>query len=295
MRARRPRRRRRPTSGSYGLTTFPDNIGGGPTGACTADFPCTWDPDDVTTSAVNKNQNVSQVFYFVNNFHDWLARAPFGFTAANGNFEGSDPVSANALDGANPPVGPDGNHIDNANMSTPARRHVADDADVPVPLPGHAWAPDEDPFLPSNGGDDGRHRLPRVHARPLEPARRRLAGNSTLDSQQAGSMGEAWSDWYAMDYLVERTGLRASRQRDAPASCWSASTSRRRDDLIRSQAIDCPVGGRVARPARAPAAPARRLHLRRPRQDRRRARGARRRRDLGPDAVGSPHGARLAS
>ena len=29
---------------SYGLTTFPDNIGGGPTGACTADFPCTWDP-----------------------------------------------------------------------------------------------------------------------------------------------------------------------------------------------------------------------------------------------------------
>ena len=28
-------------------------------------------------------------------------------------------------------------------------------------------------------------------------------GNSTLGNIQAGSMGEAWSDWYAMDYLVD--------------------------------------------------------------------------------------------
>ena len=27
-------------------------------------------------------------------------------------------------------------------------------------------------------------------------------GNSTLNDIQAGSMGEAWSDYYAMDYLV---------------------------------------------------------------------------------------------
>ena len=29
------------------------------------------------------------------------------------------------------------------------------------------------------------------------------SGNSTLGNIQAGSMGEAWSDWYAMDYLVD--------------------------------------------------------------------------------------------
>ena len=29
-------------------------------------------------------------------------------------------------------------------------------------------------------------------------------GNSTLNSIQAGAMGEAWSDCYAMDYLVNQ-------------------------------------------------------------------------------------------
>ena len=36
----------------------------------------------------NLQQNATQVYFYVNNFHDWLAGAPFGFTAAAGNFEG---------------------------------------------------------------------------------------------------------------------------------------------------------------------------------------------------------------
>ena len=35
----------------------------------------------------NSKQNATQIFYFVNNFHDWLNAAPIGFTEAAGNFE----------------------------------------------------------------------------------------------------------------------------------------------------------------------------------------------------------------
>ena len=38
-------------------------------------------------------------------------------------------------------------------------------------------------------------------------------GNSTLGEVQAGSMGEAWSDWYAMDYLVGQGLFRDTRRR----------------------------------------------------------------------------------
>ncbi|MDX6377521.1 MAG: extracellular elastinolytic metalloproteinase, partial [Gaiellaceae bacterium] len=141
---------------NFPLITETDHLGGGPAGACTATFICTWDPTDVTTATQNQDQNVAQVFYFVNNFHDWLARTPFGFTAANGNFEVGDPVAAHALDGAGAVGGPDGNHVDNANMSTPA------DGTSPTmqmylfhpPAAPWGFGPGEDPFLPSNGGDD---------------------------------------------------------------------------------------------------------------------------------------------
>ena len=36
---------------------------------------------------MNRAQNGTQVFFFVNNFHDHLAAAPIGFTDAAGNFE----------------------------------------------------------------------------------------------------------------------------------------------------------------------------------------------------------------
>ena len=48
------------------------------------------------------------------------------------------------------------------------------------------------------------------------------SGNSTLNDIQAGSMGEAWSDYYAMDYLVTNGFLRTPR---SPGSCSRASTS----------------------------------------------------------------------
>ena len=92
-------------------------------------------------------QNATQLFYFVNRFHDWLAQSPIGFTEAAGNFqvtnssgqgEGGDAVQAQALDGANTAGGfPDGDHFNTASMDTARRRRAAADADVPDDA---AWA-----------------------------------------------------------------------------------------------------------------------------------------------------------
>ena len=59
-------------------------------------------------------------------------------------------------------------------------------------------------------------RLPRVHPRALQPARRRRRRRLDARQLQAGAMGEAWSDWYAMDFLVAQgcvPGHRRARRR----------------------------------------------------------------------------------
>ena len=77
------------------------------------DFPCSWDPDEPFSWKTNREQNATQVFYFVNNFHDHLLAKPIGFTEAAGNFEvvnstktgkGRDAVQAQTMDGANRPM-----------------------------------------------------------------------------------------------------------------------------------------------------------------------------------------------
>ena len=56
---------------------------------------------------VNRNQAGTQLFYYVNRFHDHLRNAPgIGFTAASGNFEGPDRLEAQASNGAATDVGP---------------------------------------------------------------------------------------------------------------------------------------------------------------------------------------------
>ena len=62
--------------------------------------------------------------------------------------------------------------------------------------------PRADPFIQANGGDEADV----VYHEYTHGLSNRLVvdadGNSTLGGIQAGAMGEAWSDWYAMDYLV---------------------------------------------------------------------------------------------
>jgi extracellular elastinolytic metalloproteinase len=64
-------------------------------------------------------------------------------------------------------------------------------------------------------------------------------GDSTLGQVQAGSMGEAWSDWYAMDYLV---GQGQFTDTPADGDLRIGQYVGAGLDLIRSEPMDCKVG-----------------------------------------------------
>src|SRR4051812_15044410 len=102
--------------GTYGFTKFA--LGG----ACSDQKQCSWNPATADSWQTNRNQNAVQAFYFANRFHDHLAAAPIGFT--DGAFEGVDRLQLQTDDGAATVpaaggIGPDDDHIDNANMYTP--------------------------------------------------------------------------------------------------------------------------------------------------------------------------------
>jgi extracellular elastinolytic metalloproteinase len=225
---------------------------------CTALFPCSWDSSFPTGAAtfpgqtargswrVNRAQNGAQVFYFINNFPDHLAAAPIGFTPAAGNFQGNDPVLGEPDDGAATISGifPDPLHTDNANMATPPdgisprmQMYLFNDPAADDPVLG--GTPRADPFIQSNGGDEADV----VYHEYTHGLSNRLVvdagGNSTLGNVQAGSMGEAWSDWYAMDFLVN-LGQFVDTQADGDLRVGEYVGAGR--DLIRTQPMDCPVG-----------------------------------------------------
>ncbi len=148
-------------------------------------------------------------------------------------------VDTQTDDGANTDHGlPDGAHIDNANTDTPP-----DGLSPRIQMylqhqPGTSY-PNGDPFAPTDVGDEADT----VYHEYTHGLSNRLvvdaAGNSTLGNVEAGAMGEAWSDWYAMDYLVAH-GL----QRDIKGKTNivifqfdGAGTA-----LDRTEPIDCKVG-----------------------------------------------------
>jgi extracellular elastinolytic metalloproteinase len=204
---------------------------------CDPDFLCAWDPDVPFSWRANKNQDAAQSFYLASLVHDYLAAAPIGFTPQMGNFEanGADPVLLHTLDGANTDAGlPDANHIDNAFMSTPPDGVPPTMTLLLNHAPG-ATAQD-DPYLPAGSGqaaDVVIHEY--VHGlsnRLVVDA----TGNSTLNSLQAGSMGEGWSDYYAEDFLVTR-GLLKDTARSGQV-LFDRYFSQNRP-ITRSEAIDC--------------------------------------------------------
>jgi Ca2+-binding RTX toxin-like protein len=192
-----------PTSGAdwnYPHTVNPDGTGG-LLADCFTVFPvCTWG-DAFTPFDWNYNigQNGTQVYYFVSKFHDWLAAAPFNFAGAEG-FEGADKVNAQIFDGAasdtSNPGTPDENHLNNANMAT------FPGADTPPRMQMYLFSGIPLDDLPEvNGGDDASV----IYHEYAHGLSNRLVnftlGQSALNGFQADSMGEGWSDWYAMDFL----------------------------------------------------------------------------------------------
>jgi extracellular elastinolytic metalloproteinase len=208
--------------------------------ACPKGFPCSWSPQKAFSWDTNRNQSSTQLFYFINVFHDHLAAAPISFTPAAGNFEGSDPVLGENLDGANTAAGlPDPNHIDNANFATPPDGQSPRMQMFLWHQPGTKF-PSEDPFIAANGSDEGDI----VYHEYTHGLSNRLVvdanGNSTLGSAEAGAMGEAWSDWYAMDFLVAQ-GFQADTA--ASGELRIGHYVGAGQDLIRTQPLDCPAGG----------------------------------------------------
>ncbi len=187
---------------------------------CDAAHVCSWTGTGVTWTP-NRLQNGVQAFYFANVFHDHLAAAPIGFgtKAADHPFEGADRLKLETDDGAS--TGPDGNHVNNANMYTPP------DGESPVMQMylfrgGHRNV---------NGGDDAGivfHEYTHgLSSRLVSDA----DGYGALNSAQAGAMGEAWSDWYAMDYIVSQF----LTVRPDMGAYTDYSTS----NTIRTQPLDC--------------------------------------------------------
>jgi len=186
---------------------------------CSNPWPCSWNPDQRFSWRTNRAQNATQVFYFVNVWHDHLRAAPIGFTEAAGNFQrvnrtksgkGGDAVTTQTDDGADTARGlPDFAHIDNANMTTPPDGHQPR-MQMYLQHAPHTSYPGGDPFSPTNVGDEADT----VYHEYTHGLSNRLVvdvqGRSTLGNVQAGAMGEGWSDWYAMDYLV-RKGLVVDR------------------------------------------------------------------------------------
>ncbi|MEU4190297.1 M36 family metallopeptidase [Kribbella sp. NPDC026611] len=221
------------TGGEYKIVPFQSSS------FCSATFVCLWDPAKPDSWKTNMNQDVTNAFYLASNFHDWLAKPPISFTKAAGSFDtsGGDPVLLNALDGAATAAngGPDANHIDNANMNTPPDGTPPTMQMYLFHAPGETDA--QSGYVPSSGGN-AADVLYHEYTHGLS---NRLVvdatGNSTLNSIQAGSMGEAWSDFYALDYLVSH-GL----EKDTTAPGEIREGKYLTDGgTIRTEAIDCRV------------------------------------------------------
>ena len=169
----------------------------------------------------NQNAQTTGLFYLVNRFHDYLLTAPIGFDEASRNFEqvnasgtglGNDRLLAEANDSSG---------LNNANMSTPP------DGTSPR-MQQYLFDVNGNRVSSSDSADVVFHEY--THG-----LSNRLVGNASgLGVAQAGAMGEAWSDWYANDFLVatgEKTDgpgidLRLGEYAFGPAG-------------IRKQAMDC--------------------------------------------------------
>ncbi|MBO0843433.1 MAG: M36 family metallopeptidase, partial [Nocardioides sp.] len=209
---------------------------------CSAQFVCTWDEKTPYSWQTNEAADATNAFYLASRYHDYLQSDPsIRFTQAAGNFSAADgdPVHQQVLDGADTADGlPDAAHEDNANMNTPPDG-------TPPTMQMYLWR-SADGYTPTSGAFDASVLL---HEYTHGLSNRLVVdadGNSTLSSLQAGAMGEAWSDYYALDYLVTN-GLQKDTSADGEVFEGQYLMGGQKDATgnpvpFRSMAIDCPVG-----------------------------------------------------
>jgi extracellular elastinolytic metalloproteinase len=203
---------------------------------------CTWDSTSTASWAPNQKQNSAQVFHFVNTFHDHLKNDP-DIAWTTRTFENVDKVVAHSDDGAGTGVPglflgdlmPDPLHVNNANMFTPP------DGQSPRMQMylftstgglGMGLTPDV------NGGDDAGV----VYHEYAHGLSNRLItyadGWGALDAFQSGAMGEGWSDWYALDFLVgEGYAPNTGAFGDVTLDRYLGNDQ----PSLRTEGLDCPV------------------------------------------------------
>jgi hypothetical protein len=218
---------------------------------CSPEIACTWDRETPYSWRENRRASAANTYWLLNHFHDHLESAPIGFTEAAGNFqvvnddgqggEDGDPVLAAGLLGASESRGLPG-PVNNAFMGTPP------DGESPVMgmfLFEEARYPKWVPFGPEIPSSDAGVDASVVYHEYTHGLSNRLViypdGQSALDSLQAYTMGEAWSDWYALD-LLEAEGFID----DTPAVDVREGQYITGGPGIRYQAADCRVDSPIA-------------------------------------------------
>ncbi len=212
---------------------------------CSTDFPCTWASGGSSTSwETNRKQDAAQVFWFVNNFHDHLEEPPIGFTPAAGNFQfdnhgeggvGGDPVDVGADSGADEfAVEHERTVAANNSFMRTEQDGVSPHMVLSLFLPEGSES-----YIDANSGDDASL----VYHEYTHGLSHRLItdaqGFPRLDGAEPEAMGEAWSDWYAMDYLVSQDLVPDRAPGDVYVAYYLSHGNRQ---AFRTMAIDCPVG-----------------------------------------------------
>ena len=225
----------------------------------------------------NRAQNAVQAFYFANRFHDHLAAAPIGFTAAAGSFEGSDQLAAQHRRRRRRPA---------RTPTTSTTRTCTTPPDGTSPLM-QMYLFGGSSFRARQRRRRRGDRLPRVHARAVEPAGRPTpTAPARSTPPRRARWGRRGATGTRMDFLVDAVPGARHRARRGEV------------DVGEYTDVDGARGCARSR-STAPSARTRRVPGRAPRglggytygdfgqRSRSGARGPRRRRDLGARRCGT--------
>ncbi|MDP8967926.1 MAG: extracellular metalloproteinase, partial [Actinomycetota bacterium] len=205
---------------------------------------CTWNSADATTRATNRNQATTQLFYFVNRFHDHLKAPPIGFTHAARGFEFTDADGPGPGQGGDPLLAENDNYNNDPDPSDPTKNGPStNNASMSTPPDGRSpWLETFYFTNPSLNASDTADVVYHEYTHGL--TNRSVGSGAGLEAAQSRAMGEGWSDWYALDYLAGE-GLVSDTAANGELQLGTYLLSRG----FRRQGLDCPVG------ASAPACP----------------------------------------
>jgi subtilisin-like proprotein convertase family protein len=193
---------------------------------------CTWNSNTTSTRTTNRNQAATQLFYLVNAFHDHLRDPPIGFTHAAGNFELVDSDGAGPGEGGDPVMAETDNYL---NPDPPATKST-NNANMTTPPDGSP--PRLQMFLFTNPSLNSADTADVVYHEYAHGLTNRSVGSGVgLDAAQSRAMGEAWSDWYALDFL-ETQGVRPDTGANGEMTIGAYLVA----GGFRNQGADCPVG-----------------------------------------------------